>query len=72
VATVVTAFNTWHKVAYALGFSSELIRRHICDDELVPADTGPGSGPIVKHPSPRPIRIRLPSIPSYFRNLRTS
>ncbi|KUL81381.1 hypothetical protein ZTR_10836, partial [Talaromyces verruculosus] len=60
------------QVAYALGFSSETIRRHICDDELVPADTRPGSGPMVTHPSPRPIRIRFPSIPSYFRNLRTS
>jgi hypothetical protein len=60
------------QVAFALGFSSEIIRHHICDDELVPADMGPGSGPIVKRLSSRPIRTRLPSIPSYFRNLRTS
>ncbi|PCG88102.1 hypothetical protein PENOC_112480 [Penicillium occitanis (nom. inval.)] len=55
------------QIAYALGFSSDSIRRYVCEAGFAPVGTGSG-----RPPSSRLLQIRSPSLPRHLRNLRAS
>jgi hypothetical protein len=60
------------RIAYTLGFSSDTIRRHVCEAGLVSVDTGSGSVFSARQSSSRFVQTRSFKVPRHLKNLRAS